>query len=118
MPGQIFGSMFRSGVFAASLAASTFVATPTLAVDEGGALSGVWNSNIGAVYEVWQYGNRFIWWSDSLNETAMGKLQGSAIHASWSGNNGDGSGVAVVKNIDSDGRAHRIEWSNGVVFSR
>lgn len=115
---KIFGSTSRGILFAAAVSALALVTSPSLAVDEGGPVSGVWNSNIGAVYEVWQYGDRFLWWSDSLNETAMGRVQGSSIHASWSGKNGDGSGVAVVKNVDSNGRAHRIEWSNGVVFSR
>ena len=108
----------RGMIFASVCAAVAFAASPSSATDEGGALSGVWNSNIGAVYEVWQYDDRFIWWADSLHETAMGRVQGATIHASWSGNNGDGSGAAVVNNIDSNGRAHRIEWSNGVVFSR
>lgn len=105
-------------LFAALVVVLTVIPAPSRATQEGGPISGVWNSNIGAVYEIWQYGGRFLWWADTLNETAMGRVQGSTIQARWSGNNGDGSGVAVIKNIDGQGRAHRIEWSNGVVFTR
>jgi hypothetical protein len=110
-----------------SLATFLFLATISVLVTataaqghggHGGTIDGVWNSNIGAVYEITQHGRKFLWWSERLNETAMGVVQGNRIGATWNGTNGAGSGDARITRFDGRGQARRIEWSNGVVFTR
>lgn len=111
---------FALAVAAVSLAPATTAqgAGATAAWSHGGVIDGLWDSNIGAVYEITQHGQKFVWWSARLQETAMGVVQGTQIRATWSGINGAGSGVAVIKVFDRAGRARRIEWSNGVIFTR
>jgi hypothetical protein len=110
-----------------SLAALLFLATISILVpvttaqghgDHGGPIDGVWKSNIGAAYEIMQHGGKFLWWSERLNETAMGVVQGNRMRATWNGSNGAGTGEAKITRFDDQGRARRIEWSNGVVFTR
>jgi hypothetical protein len=81
-------------------------------------ISGRWNSNIGLVYEISQQGGDFRWSVASLGQSATGTLSGASIAASWSDKNGKGSGRGTVTAKDAAGRATRIEWENGVVFTR
>jgi hypothetical protein len=64
-----------------------------------------------------QNGDSFAWSAAKIGEAARGKLTGNNIEASWNGNWGSGSASGSVE-IDADGRAVRIRWSNGVVFTR
>ena len=57
------------------------------------------------------------YWIWKMNEKGEGKLVGKNISAKWSGNNGTGSASGTVI-VDISGKPTRIEWSNGVVFTR
>lgn len=82
-------------------------------------IDGVWGSNIGFEYRITQSGNNFTWdVLKPIREQGRGTISGDRINASWSGNNGSGSANGRILGLDSLKRATRIEWSNGVVFSR
>ena len=115
----------RLFVFALVLATAVGAGSPALAADAHSdsvatsvGIQGYWDSNIGVHYEIAQHGNTFIWMAKQIQERGQGTIDGTTMHASWKGMNGAGTGLAVIKVIDSDGNAHRIEWSNGVVFTR
>lgn len=82
-------------------------------------ISGTWNSNIGAEYQIKQTGSTFRWETNNLGweETAKGTITGSTVKADWSGKHGYGSATGTIK-AGPEGNANRIEWTNGVVFSR
>jgi len=84
---------------------------------EGTSLTGRWNSNIGQVYEINQQGAQFTWTAVLLNQQASGTIVGDNLHASWKGAVGQESATGRVVR-DAQGGATRIEWSNGVVFTR
>lgn len=80
-------------------------------------ISGTWKSSIGLVYEISQTGNGFTWHVASINQRAEGTIEGDAVKASWRGLlRRDSATGKVIR--DASGRAVRIEWSNGVVFTR
>jgi hypothetical protein len=82
-------------------------------------IAGTWNSNIGAIYEITQDGLAFQWYTNNLgwDENATGTITGSTVSASWSGKHGSGTATGTVVS-GREGIANRIEWTNGVVFSR
>ena len=80
-------------------------------------ISGRWNSNIGFVYDIQQYGESFSWQVIApISEQGHGTINGNEAYAEWSGDNGSGSGSATIER--SGDTAVRIYWENGVVFSR
>ncbi|HLF96432.1 MAG TPA: hypothetical protein VI457_04755 [Methylococcaceae bacterium] len=81
-------------------------------------ISGQWNSNIGLVYSIEQQGAEFRWHVANIDQTGKGTIEGDRIRATWSDRNGTGSGNGVIREKDSLGGAHRIEWDNGVVFTK
>ena len=82
-------------------------------------IAGTWNSSIAFKYEITQTGNAFSWnVITPKNEQGRGTIQGASLTASWSGNNGSGTATGKVAKTGPDGRALRIEWSNGVIFFR
>jgi hypothetical protein len=82
-------------------------------------LDGRWNSSIGFQYDITQSGKNFTWnVITPVREQGRGTLSGNNVTASWSGDNGSGSAEGRITESDSQGRAQRIEWSNGVVFFR
>lgn len=85
----------------------------------GSSLDGRWNSSIGFQYDISQSGTTFTWnVITPVREQGRGTLSGNSVTASWSGDNGSGSASGRITETDSQGRAKRIEWSNGVVFFR
>lgn len=85
----------------------------------GSSLDGRWNSSIGFQYDISQSGTTFTWnVITPVREQGRGTLSGNGVTASWSGDNGSGSASGRITETDSQGRAKRIEWSNGVVFFR
>lgn len=83
-------------------------------------LSGTWTA-LSYVYEITQTGTTFKWKiinDPAYNEEAKGELKGKVIKAEWTNRNGKDSAEGEVTEVDSDGRATRITWKNGVVFSR
>jgi hypothetical protein len=81
-------------------------------------LAGSWKSNHGVVYEISQAGGDFSWTVDSLGQKGNGTLKGNQVSASWWDPKGQGSATGTVTQVDPDGAAHEIRWSNGVVFKR
>lgn len=81
-------------------------------------ISGTWQSNVGLVYEITCSANTFTWKVKSTGETAQGKIQGERLFASWRNRRGEQTAQGLVSEVDSQGKALRIEWSNGFVFSR
>ena len=80
-------------------------------------ISGTWKSSIGLIYEINQTGNTFTWHVASLNQKAEGTISGDIVKASWRGLvRMDSATGRIIRN--AAGRAVRIEWSNGVVFTR
>jgi hypothetical protein len=80
-------------------------------------LAGTWTGSNGLVYDVSQAGNNIGWRVNSIAETGAGSIQGRSVTASWNGNWGPGSSTGTVS-IGPGGVANRIDWHNGVVFSR
>jgi hypothetical protein len=82
-------------------------------------LEGRWNSSIGFQYDITQSGKSFTWnVITPVREQGRGTISGNGVSASWSGDNGSGNAEGRITESDSQGRAKRIEWSNGVVFFR
>ncbi len=77
-------------------------------------ISGKWNSNIGAVYEMQQSGNQFTWSAPTLNQSGTGTISQDDITLS-------GPGWTVKGKItekDASGNPTRIVGENGVVLFR
>ncbi|MGQ0800563.1 MAG: hypothetical protein ACT4NL_10695 [Pseudomarimonas sp.] len=85
-------------------------------------IAGSWNSNIGYTYEIAQSGMSFTWVVSNkpeLKERGEGSITESGkINASWTNVNGQGRADGTVFALDSNGRASRVQWSNGVIFER
>jgi hypothetical protein len=81
-------------------------------------LAGTWKSNHGVVYEIAQSGGDFSWTVASLGQKGNGTLNGKQVSASWQDAKGSGSATGEVVQVDPDGAAREIRWSNGVVFKR
>ncbi len=77
-------------------------------------ISGQWNSNIGAVYQIQQTGNQFTWSAPSLNQSGTGTISGNAISMSGPGWTIKGT----ITESDAAGNATKIEGGNGVILFR
>lgn len=90
--------------------------------DESVSIEGPWNSSIGYTYQIAHTGSTFTWTvtnQPQLGETGSGELTGTRnLKASWTNVNGSGSAEGSVGAVDANGRATRIDWTNGVVFTR
>lgn len=80
-------------------------------------IAGTWKFHPDWVYVIAQRGETFTWSMAKFKETAEGKLTGTSVSAKWKGTNGPGSATGRLT-VDANGRATRIDWSNGVVFVR
>jgi len=82
----------------------------------GGAVSiaGTWSGSNGWVYNISQNGSTFTWVVEGVSQKGEGNINGKSVSAKW---DGGGSARGEVK-ADANGRATRIEWSNGVIFTR
>lgn len=83
-----------------------------------GSIEGEWTSNINVEYKIQQHGNSFDWYAEKLHEKATGTINERDVSASWSGDWGKNSTTGKIVAFDSTGKASRIEWVNGVVFTR
>jgi len=81
-------------------------------------LSGTWDSNIENVYHIQQSGSAFTWTVENSNEQGNGEIAGTKIIASWEGGAAPGSAEGEIVDQDAANRALKIEWTNGVVFTR
>jgi hypothetical protein len=91
----------------------TLPAPPAAKVTVTG-ISGQWNSNIGAVYEIQQSGNTFTWSAPSLNQSGTGTVSGNIVTMSGPGWTVKG----IITEADSSGRPTKIVGENGVVLFR
>ncbi len=102
----------------------------SLFVDVWPDVSGMWINNLGWVYEISQNGPEFSWvvFHQDVTEYGFGNFVGMGsggplggsrtLQVVW-GDDQDGSGSATGRlDFDADLYGTRIEWDNGVVFSR
>lgn len=80
-------------------------------------LAGTWTGSNGLTYELSQSGNTVGWRVNSISETGTVNVSGRSVAASWNGNWGSGSARGIVS-VGPGGIANRIDWNNGIVFSR
>lgn len=81
-------------------------------------LSGSWVSNFAVVYQIQQQATNFTWTAAALNQQAKGKLlSASEVTATWA-KGPQGTAKGKLTQFDPAGKPKRIEWSNGVVFTR
>ena len=85
-------------------------------------IAGAWTAGgINYEYAITQSGTTFSWQvtnQPSLNETAKGEFTGKdSIKATWTNRNGSASANGRITS-DANGIAIRIDWSNGIVFTR
>ena len=80
-------------------------------------LAGTWESNIDNVYHIQQLGSAFTWTVENSDERGKGEITGEKITASWEGGAAPGSAEGRIVGQDAAGRALKIEWTNGVVFT-
>jgi len=85
--------------------------TPPIAVNP---LSGQWNSNIGAIYEIQQSGKNFTWSAPSLNQSGTGTISGIDVTMSGPGWTVKGT----ITETDASGRPTKIVGENGVILFR
>jgi photosystem II stability/assembly factor-like uncharacterized protein len=80
-------------------------------------INGRWKSNIGKIYEIEQTRNIFTWRVAGGSQTANGTINGLEVSAAWVEGRTRGSATGIIV-LDPQRRPVRIEWSNGVVFTR
>ena len=80
-------------------------------------IAGTWSYGTEWVYVIAQNGPKFTWSLARNNQKAEGTITGKNLSATWSGPTGSGSATGTII-FDANGKAIRIEWSNGVVFIR
>lgn len=80
----------------------------------GGPVNGRWNSTASNPVNIVQNGVTWTWTVEGSNEPGRGTIQGDYLRATW------GAGATATGTITQrkNGIATRIQWSNGVVFSR
>lgn len=86
-------------------------------------IGGAWNSNIGLSYHIGQDGHHFTWEAikngNPTGQIGKGNIEGETVFASWKGGpQGPGEAKGTIVHVNEDGVATRIEWGNGVVFTR
>jgi hypothetical protein len=79
-------------------------------------LSGTWKVGNGWVYAITQEGSTFTWTMEALDEKGKGTIEGTNVSATWSGKNGSGSATGTM--VLDAGVPIKIQWSNGIVFTR
>lgn len=97
-----------------------FIHAASFAQADTSALTGIWTSNIGVVYEITQSGDDFSWFAPQLRQKGVGQVTGpAAIKVTWKDERGALKRAnGLIKKHDSEGHAIRIEWDNGVNFFR
>ena len=81
-------------------------------------LSGVWNSNIGLVYNINQNGNKISYQDPLMHKPVNGTVDGKTVTVSWMEGNAVKSIKGSITSISNDGVAKRIEWQNNVIYHR
>ena len=115
------GKFFRVPIDGNDVASIDFISgqpSPGLAPMPSGFLEGEWGSSINLVYKIIQDGNSFTWRAEKIHENASGTISGGNLSVSWQGDWGNNSATGKITAFDHAGRAVRIDWSNGVYFTR
>ena len=81
-------------------------------------LAGTWDSTVDTVYHIQQSGSAFTWTVENSNEQGKGEIAGAKVTASWEGGSAPGSAEGGIVDQNAANRALKIEWTNGVVFTR
>ena len=76
-------------------------------------IAGRWQTDTGEVYTITQMGSVFTWRMPSTGRTGVGNISGDTATAVWPF--GSAEGAITVNAAD---RGTRIDWNNGVVFTR
>jgi hypothetical protein len=79
-------------------------------------LEGVWDSNIGLVYEIVKTPHGFTWRSSC--DHGLITVTSDTLEASWHGSGDAGAAQGQITRVDSSGHPLEIEWDNTVVFQR
>lgn len=94
------------------------VQLPPSALGQAAKIEGTYGSNLGIDFTLRQDGERFTWELPQLLQRAEGTIRGINLEVRWTDPNGQGEATGRVIESDAQGRATRIEWSNGVVMTR
>ncbi len=81
-------------------------------------LSGAWKGHMNMTYQFTQNNSQFTWFVEATGEKAQGTIAGDMLTVEWTNPLGSGTAKGKIAAKDAAGRATRIEWDNGVVFSR
>jgi hypothetical protein len=84
-------------------------------------IAGRWKTNAGLVYDIQQTEHNCSWTVPSNGQSAKCTVDGDNVAAQWydAGTTARPSGQAKgVLKRDPHGAVQRIEWSNGLVFTR
>jgi hypothetical protein len=81
-------------------------------------VSGQWKNSLGWVYNITQQQGVFQWTVMNSSEKGNGTLMGYDLSVSWQGPQGSGSAQGKIIEVDANGTATKILWSNGVQFIR
>ncbi|MCU0592944.1 MAG: hypothetical protein MUC57_15905 [Desulfobacterales bacterium] len=81
-------------------------------------LAGDWQGFMNMTFSFTQNGSQFAWFVQATGEKAQGTIAGDVLTVTWTNPLGSGSAKGKIAAKDASGRATRIEWDNGVVFSR
>jgi hypothetical protein len=80
-------------------------------------IAGTWKSNIGLVYEIAQSKDKFTWKVINLKQEGEGTITGDSISATWVDPKGRGGAKGKII-LNEKGKSVKIQWSNGVVFTK
>jgi len=81
-------------------------------------ISGKWIGSNKITYIISQKNNNFTWTAIPTKGRASGKIEGDRLSVSWVLANRKGTATGRITQRDRTGRAIRIEWSNGIFFTR
>ncbi|MBN2224543.1 MAG: PQQ-like beta-propeller repeat protein [Deltaproteobacteria bacterium] len=76
-------------------------------------ISGRWQTDSGRTYTITQIGNMFTWRMPDTGQTGVGNIDGDTATAVWPFGSAEGRITT-----DAADRGIRIDWNNGVVFTR
>jgi len=93
-------------------------ALPALSREQAPRISGVWESSLEHRYEIKRKNNNFSWRIIDGDQVAEGKIEGNHLQAVWHTQGRMHRAAGSIVEIDEQGRALLIEWSNNVVFHR
>ncbi|GEM_PF-2136492 len=109
---------WENGVIIFRQGAAVAPAPPMAPLPAVADLAGDWQGFMNMTFSFSQSGNEFTWLVPATGEKAQGTIAGDALTVAWTNALGSGTAKGRIAAKDAAGRATRIEWDNGVVFSR